>query len=103
MFLFSMDFSGSAVIPVTMVLTCRGMHGQALLSAAGCFCNATLKPHGVKRSEEQGEPGPDARTAVCVRPGMCSEAAEMDVQQGGMDMDHGREMDVQQGGGMDAH
>lgn len=39
---------------------------------------------------------------VCVRPGMCSKVAEMDVQQGGMDMDHGREMDVQQGGGMDA-
>lgn len=33
---------------------------------------------------------------------MLSEAAELDVQQGGMDVDHGRDMGVWQGGGMDA-
>lgn len=46
--LFPMDISGSAMIPVTLVHTCKGMHRQALLSAAGCFFSAMLKPHGVK-------------------------------------------------------
>jgi len=78
------------------------MHEQVLLSAAGCFCRATLEPHSVKRSEERGEPGPDAPTVVCVRPGVCSQVEQRDVQPGGMDADHSRGTDVQRGGGMDA-
>lgn len=43
MLLISIRFSSSAVVPVTVMHTCRGMHTQVLLSSARSFCSATLK------------------------------------------------------------